>query len=170
MTRVKDRTRPIRVFVVSIGLGIALGSISASWERQLRTRKHPARCTSPSGWRTARKDDTQYGCQHCAVLSLRRCGPELPSIWPSVHVGVGAASMSIIGRWMAIADGRRMAAAGEALRRGLAKIRMTILNRRIRRSRPEAVKVSMQCSAVPVPLMGVCTTGNPRILLDGIRE
>jgi uncharacterized protein (TIGR02145 family) len=34
MTRVKDKTRPIRVCVVSIALGIAFGSVSASLERR----------------------------------------------------------------------------------------------------------------------------------------
>jgi uncharacterized protein (TIGR02145 family) len=33
MTRVKDKTRRIRVFVVSIALSIAFWSVSASWER-----------------------------------------------------------------------------------------------------------------------------------------
>jgi len=34
MTSVKDKTRPIRVCVVSIALSIAFGSVSASWERR----------------------------------------------------------------------------------------------------------------------------------------
>jgi hypothetical protein len=46
---------------------------------------------------------------------LRRCGTELPSIWPFVYVGVGAARMSVARRWMAAADRRRMASDGEAL-------------------------------------------------------
>ena len=54
--------------------------------------------------------------RHRRVLLLRQYRTELPSIWPSVYVGIGAAGMSIAGRWMAIADERRMAADGEALR------------------------------------------------------
>jgi len=66
-------------------------------------------------------------------LLLRRYGTELPSGRPFVHVGVGAASMSIIGRWMAIADGRRMAAVGEGLRWRQRGIRLTGVKRRTRR-------------------------------------
>ena len=39
-----------------------------------------------------------------ASPTVTRYGLELPSIWPFVHVGSGAAGMSITGNWVAIAD------------------------------------------------------------------
>ena len=51
-------------------------------------------------------DDTQPGRQDYAVLLLRSRGTELPPVWAFVHVGVGAASVSIPGSRMAIADGQ----------------------------------------------------------------
>lgn len=114
MSTVKHKTRPIRVCVVSIALSIASGSLSTSLQR-LSAQAQKASGTTDSSKRMA--DGKQWTIHNLDVNTmLRRCGTELPSVWPFVHVGVGAASMSIIGRWMAIADGRRMAADGEALR------------------------------------------------------
>src|SRR5215217_8046784 len=62
-----------------------------------------------------RVDDCQPQRQHVVVLLLRRCGTELPSVWPFVYVGIGAARMSVARRWMARAHRRRMASAGDAL-------------------------------------------------------
>src|SRR5262245_43158477 len=41
-----------------------------------------------------RVDDCQSERQYLVILLLRRCGIELPSIWASVCVGIGAARMS----------------------------------------------------------------------------
>ena len=108
MTRVRDKTKPIRVFVVSIALSVAFWSVSASLER-LSAQDQKSSGTMYSSKRMA--DGKQWTTRNLdvntiAVLLLRRCGTELPSVWPFVHVGVGAARMSIIGRRMAIADGR----------------------------------------------------------------
>src|SRR4029453_6593094 len=62
-----------------------------------------------------RVDDCQSERQHVVILLLRRCGTELPSIWPFVYVGIGAARMSVTRRSMAVAGRRRMAPDGEAL-------------------------------------------------------
>jgi hypothetical protein len=116
--RVTDNTRQIQIYAGSIALSVAFGCAGASLQR-LSAQAQKASGTLYSSKRVAdgkHVDDTQSGCQHCAVLLLRRCGTELPSVGPFVHLGVGPASMSIIGRWMAIADRRRMAADGEAPR------------------------------------------------------
>ena len=120
MTSVRHKTRPIRVFVVSIALSIAFWSVSVSLER-LSAQDQKVSGTIYSSKRMA--DGKQWMTRNLDVTTaLSYCYEDaelkLPPVWPFVHVGVGAASMSIIGRWVAIADGRRMAADGEALRRG----------------------------------------------------
>ena len=102
MTSVKDKTGTIRVCVVSIALGIAFGSVITSLER-FSAQNQKASVTTDSSKRMA--DGKQWTTHNLEV-----------NIWPFVYVGVGAARMSIIGGWMAIADGRRVAADGEALR------------------------------------------------------
>jgi hypothetical protein len=90
MSTLKHMIRPIQVFIASIALGMVFESNSTSLQPlSAQARK--------------------------AFLLLRRCATELPSVWPFVHVGVGAESMSIIGRWMAATDGRRLAADGQGL-------------------------------------------------------
>ena len=118
MIRIKDGAASwIRVCVVSIALSIAFGSLSTSLQH-LSAQAQKAPSTMYSSKRMA--DGKQWTTHNLdvntdPVLLLRRCGTELPPVWPFVYVGIGAASMSIIGRWMAIADRRRMAADGEAL-------------------------------------------------------
>jgi hypothetical protein len=54
MTGVNDKTKPIRVFVVSILLILIFGSVSALLATfQRKTRKRSAQCIPPSGWPTA---------------------------------------------------------------------------------------------------------------------
>lgn len=107
MTRIKDKTRPIRVFAVSIALSVAFWSVTASLERLSAQDGNvlPDESLQADGGRQT-VDDTQPGRQDYAVLLLRRCGTELPPVWAFVHVGVGAASVSIPGSRMAIADGQ----------------------------------------------------------------
>ena len=118
MTSVKDKIRPIRICVVSIALSIAFGSISANLEHRSaqdqKAFRHDAFLQADGGRQAV--DDMQSERQHCPLLLLRRCGTELPSVWPLVHVGCSAATMSIIRKWLVITNGRRMAADGEALR------------------------------------------------------
>src|SRR5574338_303948 len=61
-------------------------------------------------------DNPQSERQSGAVLLLRRYRTELPPLRPVVHMGVSAAGMRIVGRRVAIANQRRLAANGGALR------------------------------------------------------
>ena len=118
MGSVKHKGRQISVCVVSIALSVAVECIGPSLQRLSAQSRKAARqdvFLQAYGGRQVLVDP-QSGGQHFAVLLLQRCGTELPSLRPFVHLGVGLARMSIIGRGMAIADRRRMAADGEALR------------------------------------------------------
>src|SRR5262245_35767981 len=75
--------------------------------------RHDCSLQTDGGWQ--RVDGCESERQHVVILLLRRFGTELPSIWPLVHVGIGAARMSVATRSMAVADRRRMASDGEAL-------------------------------------------------------
>src|SRR4030095_2071243 len=61
-------------------------------------------------------DDRKSERQNCTFLLLRRCGIQLRSLWPLVHLGVSAARVPIVGKRMAITHERRMATNGQALR------------------------------------------------------
>jgi uncharacterized protein (TIGR02145 family) len=83
MTRIKDKTRPIRVFAVSIALSMAFWSVSASWER-LSAQDQKASGTMYSSKRMAdgkqwmtRNLDVNTAPSYCcedAELNCRRYG------------------------------------------------------------------------------------------------
>jgi len=83
MTRVKDKTRPTRVFVVSIWLSIAFWCVSSSWER-LSAQDQKASGTMYSSqrmadgkqWMTHNLDvnTAQSYCYEDAELNCRRYG------------------------------------------------------------------------------------------------
>ena len=118
MTSVKDKTRTIRGCVVSIALSIAFGSVIASLER-LSAQNQKASGTTDSSKRMAdgklwtthnlNVNTVPSYCYEDAELNCRRYGRLYT--WESAR-----RVMSIIGRWMAIANGRGMAADGETLR------------------------------------------------------
>jgi uncharacterized protein (TIGR02145 family) len=83
MTRVKDKTRPIRVFVVSIALSIAFWSVSASLERLSAqdqeasgTRYSSKRMADGKQWMTHNLDVNTVPsyCYEDAELNCRRYG------------------------------------------------------------------------------------------------
>jgi uncharacterized protein (TIGR02145 family) len=83
MTRIKDKSRPIRVFAVSIALSMAFWSVSASWKR-LSAQDHTASGTMYSSKRMAdgkqwmtRNLDVNTAPSYCyedAELNCRRYG------------------------------------------------------------------------------------------------
>ena len=108
----KEKTRSIGVFVVSIGLSIAFWCVSASLEHlSAQDQKASDTMYLQADGRRQTVDNKLHvstvpsNCYEDAELNCRQYGP-------FVHVVVGTASMSIIRKWMAIADGRRMAADG----------------------------------------------------------
>lgn len=111
MNSIPDKTGPIRTRVVAIALCVAFGSVGAACLTH-RAASPFRRMPDGKQWMThnlAVNTVPSY-CYDDAELNCRRYG--------RLYTWVGAARMSIVGKWMAITDGRRMAAAGEALRWG----------------------------------------------------
>ena len=109
---------PTRIRIMAIALSIAFGSIGAGSTHRSATDQNVAgaivsslRMADGKEWTTA-----NLNVNVIAILLLRRCRSELPSIRPVVYVGVGAASVPVARRRLALANRRRMAADGEALR------------------------------------------------------
>jgi len=106
-----------RISAVAIALGIAFGFVGGAGSTQGSAKDQKLSGTIASSKRMADgKEWTTANLNvNLVILLLRRFGTELPSIWPLVCVGIGAARMSVARRWMAVADRRRMASDGEAL-------------------------------------------------------
>src|SRR5271166_5644714 len=108
MPSVKDKTRRIRVFVVSIALVIAFGSISASWERLSAQEQKasgavysPKRMADGKEWTTHNLDVNTVPsyCYEDADLNCRRYGRLYT--WESAR----RVCQSLSGRWRLPTDG-----------------------------------------------------------------
>jgi uncharacterized protein (TIGR02145 family) len=89
----------IRVCVVVIALSTAFGSL-ATLSQHLSAQEQNASGTQyPSKRMADGKEWTTHNLepQRHAVLLLRRCGTEFPPVWSSIHLGISAPRLPILG-------------------------------------------------------------------------
>ena len=101
-----------RISAVAIALSIAFGFVGGASSTQRSAKDQSLSGTIASSKRMA--DGREGMTANLNVNTSSSCcyddaGTQLPSIWPFVYVGIGAARMSVARRWMAVADRRRMA-------------------------------------------------------------
>ena len=97
---------PTRIRIVAIALSIAFGSVGAGSTHRSAKDQNVAgtivssrRMADGKEWTTA-----NLNVNVVAILLLRRCRTELPSIRPFVYVGVGAAGVPVARRRLALTD------------------------------------------------------------------
>ena len=162
MTRIKDKTRPIRVFAGSIALSVVFWSVSASLER-LSAQDRKASGTMYTSKRMA--DGKQW--IH-ATWTSRLCRPTATKARKRIAASMGVCTRGSRRRervypWETDGDCRRTMNGGRWRRptAASARIRRTRVKRHTRRSWPEAARDFMRCSAAAVPRMATMRDWKP---------
>src|SRR5439155_26525610 len=86
----------------SPGSRLYRGDDAQSRVRDCRRFALAAPVIQPDGGRE-RMDDSQSRPRSRRLVLLRRCGTELPAVWPLVFVGIGVPGLSLAGRSVAAA-------------------------------------------------------------------